>query len=45
MKRKTVLQQMLNEVFDDYNNAINMLQLQVLFPDKGIEVLKGFLNV
>ncbi len=40
---------MLNEVFDDYNNAINvdnkLLQLQALFSNKGIEVLKGFLNV
>ena len=41
---------MLNKVFDDYNNAINvdnnkLLQLQAWFSDKGIEVLKGFLNV
>ena len=41
---------MLNEVFDDYNNTKNvdndkLLQLQSLFSDKDIEVLKGFLNV
>ncbi len=41
---------MLNEVFDDYNNTKNvnddkLFQLQMLFSDKDIEVLKGFLNV
>jgi len=40
---------MLNEVFDDYNNTKNidndkLLQLQSFFPDKDIEVLKGFPN-
>jgi hypothetical protein len=37
---------MLNEVFDDYNNTTNVdNNTSSIVSYKGIEVLKGFLNV